>query len=64
MGAIIIFLFLLIIAAGGEKSTYKIVVGRSKKINGPFVDRDGVSMNLGGGSTLLEGDKNWYGGGP
>ena len=45
----------------GEKSTYKMVVGRSEKIKGPYVDRDGVPLNLGGGSTLLEGDKNWYG---
>lgn len=45
----------------GEKSTYKMMVGRSEKIQGPYVDKDGVSMNLGGGSTLLEGDKNWHG---
>ena len=45
----------------GEKSTYKMVVGRSENIKGPYVDRDGVPLNLGGGTTLLEGDKNWYG---
>jgi len=45
----------------GEKSTYKMMVGRSEKIQGPYVDKDGVPMNLGGGSTLLEGDKNWHG---
>ena len=45
----------------GEKSTYKIMVGRSEKIQGPYIDRDGVAMNLGGGSLLLEGDKNWHG---
>ncbi len=45
----------------GEKSTYKMVVGRSDKLVGPFADREGVPMNLGGGSTVLEGDKNWYG---
>ncbi len=45
----------------GEKSTYKMMVGRSEKIIGPYVDRDGVSMNLGGGSVVLEGNKNWYG---
>jgi arabinan endo-1,5-alpha-L-arabinosidase len=45
----------------GEKSTYKIVVGRSSKVNGPYVDKDGVAMTLGGGSTLLEGDKLWNG---
>lgn len=45
----------------GEKSTYKIMVGRSEKVFGPYVDRNGVPMNLGGGSTVLEGDKNWNG---
>lgn len=45
----------------GEKSSYKMMVGRSEKIQGPYVDRDGVAMNLGGGSVLLEGDKNWHG---
>ena len=42
-------------------STYKMMVGRSEKIFGPYVDRDGVPMNLGGGSLLLEGNKKWYG---
>ena len=45
----------------GEKSTYKMVVGRSEKVMGPYADKDGVPMNLGGGSIVLEGDKNWYG---
>ena len=45
----------------GEKSTYKIMVGRSEKIGGPYIYRDGVPMNLGGGSTVREGDKNWHG---
>ncbi len=45
----------------GEKSTYKMVVGRSEKLAGPYADREGIPMNLGGGSTILEGDKNWYG---
>jgi len=45
----------------GERSNYKMVVGRSEKVYGPYVDRDGVPMNLGGGSIVLEGDKNWHG---
>ena len=45
----------------GEKSTYKMMVGRSEKVTGPYADKDGVPMNLGGGSTVLEGDKNWHG---
>jgi arabinan endo-1,5-alpha-L-arabinosidase len=46
-----------------EKSTYKVVVGRSEKIMGPYADKDGVPMNLGGGSLVLEGDKDWFGAG-
>src|SRR4051794_24103513 len=45
----------------GEKSTYKMMVGRSENVYGPYVDRDGIPMNLGGGSTVLEGDANWHG---
>ena len=45
----------------GAKSTYKMMVGRSENVYGPYMDRDGVPMNLGGGSTVLEGDTNWYG---
>ncbi|HLL41728.1 MAG TPA: arabinan endo-1,5-alpha-L-arabinosidase [Segetibacter sp.] len=46
-----------------EKSTYKVVVGRSEKVYGPYLDKDGVSMNLGGGSLLIEGNKDWFGAG-
>lgn len=45
----------------GEKSTYKMMVGRSREVYGPYIDKDGVPMNIGGGSLLLEGDKNWHG---
>jgi arabinan endo-1,5-alpha-L-arabinosidase len=37
------------------------MVGRSEKVMGPYADRDGVPMNLGGGSLVLEGDTNWHG---
>ena len=37
------------------------MVGRSEKVQGPYVDRDGVAMNLGGGSVVLEGNKEWDG---
>lgn len=47
----------------GEKSTYKVIVGRSEKIQGPYLDRDGVAMNSGGGSLIVEGNKEWYGAG-
>jgi arabinan endo-1,5-alpha-L-arabinosidase len=45
----------------GEKSTYKIMVGRSEKIEGPYLDKTGLPMKQGGGSLVLEGDKDWYG---
>ena len=47
----------------GEKSTYKMVVARSEKVEGPYLDATGKSMFEGGGTLLLEGNKNWYGAG-
>ncbi len=44
----------------GENSTYKIAIGRSTKITGPYVDKNGVDLLHGGGSIILTGDKNWY----
>lgn len=38
----------------GRDSTYKIVVGRSKKVTGPYLDHDGVDMMDGGGTVMLE----------
>ena len=40
----------------GKESTYKVVVGRSQNVEGPYFDKDGKSMALGGGSTVIEGD--------
>ncbi len=45
----------------GVKSTYKMIVGRSKKIIGPFMDKGGMDMAKGGGTIVLAGDSNWYG---
>jgi len=45
----------------GEESTYKLVVGRSKSVTGPYVDKEGIALNKGGGSLVIEGNKNWYG---
>lgn len=41
----------------GMKSNYKVVVGRSRKVNGPYVDREGRDMAQGGGVLFIEGDK-------
>jgi len=45
----------------GPKSTYKMIVGRAKKLTGPYVDQSGKPMATGGGTILLQGDANWYG---
>ncbi|MGQ7946104.1 arabinan endo-1,5-alpha-L-arabinosidase [Flavobacterium sp. WC2509] len=45
----------------GKESTYKIVVGRSKKVTGPYEDKDGNLLSQGGGTLLLKGDENYYG---
>jgi arabinan endo-1,5-alpha-L-arabinosidase len=45
----------------GENSTYKIVVGRSTDIQGPYLDKDGMDLALGGGTILLAGDQDWAG---
>ena len=45
----------------GVESTYKVVVGRSKSIKGPYLDKDGVKMDEGGGSLVIEGNKDWNG---
>lgn len=47
----------------GINSTYKVVVGRSEKITGPYLDKDGVPMQKGGGSLLVQGDSEWFGAG-
>ncbi|WP_245705530.1 arabinan endo-1,5-alpha-L-arabinosidase [Chitinophaga filiformis] len=47
-----------------EKSTYKVVVGRSEKVQGPYLDRQGVPLQLDGGTLVIQGDGvNWYGAG-
>ena len=48
----------------GVDSTYRIVVGRSRSVTGPYVDRDGRALLDGGGTTLLgsSGDRIGPGG--
>ena len=45
----------------GEKSTYKVVVGRSKNVTGPYVDKEGKLLNEGGGTIIAATDENYYG---
>lgn len=40
----------------GANSTYYTVVGRSRKITGPYLGKDGSEMMQGGGSVLLRAD--------
>lgn len=39
--------------ANGNDNTYKIVIGRSENIYGPYVDKNGVDLAEGGGSIIL-----------
>ena len=39
----------------GADSTYKIMIGRSREITGPYLEKDGWPMLAGGGNLLLEG---------
>lgn len=45
----------------GVNSNYKIMVGRSKQITGPYIDRDGKPMENGGGSLVYAGSDRWRG---
>ena len=38
----------------GGDSTYKVAVGRSKSVKGPYLDKDGRDMFGGGGSVVLD----------
>ena len=45
----------------GAKSDYRIMVGRSRDLRGPYLDRDGRRMDQGGGSEVLRGTARWPG---
>jgi len=45
----------------GNDSTYKIMVGRSKHLKGPYLDKEGKNLAYGAGSLLLAGDPAWPG---
>jgi arabinan endo-1,5-alpha-L-arabinosidase len=44
----------------GAQSDYKMIVGRAKKIPGPYVDEAGLLLARGGGTILLAGDARWH----
>lgn len=45
----------------GVNSTYKVYVGRSEALVGPYVDRAGTPLLEGGGTELVVGDEIWHG---
>jgi arabinan endo-1,5-alpha-L-arabinosidase len=45
----------------GIQSNYKVMVGRSEKITGPYVDGNGIKLTHGGGTPVLTGNKDWPG---
>lgn len=45
----------------GVNSNYNIRVGRSKKITGPYADKDGKPMMDGGGTLILKTEGRWIG---
>ena len=45
----------------GSDSDYRVVVGRSAAITGPYVDRAGVALLTGGGTELLRGYNEFRG---
>jgi arabinan endo-1,5-alpha-L-arabinosidase len=45
----------------GVSSTYKIAVGRSTSITGPYADKAGTAMMSGGGTIIVQGDTRWRG---
>ena len=44
----------------GAKSNYRGAVGRSRTVDGPYLDHNGKDMRMGGGTLFLEGDKKEF----
>jgi len=45
----------------GTKSTYRTMVGRSRSITAPYMDKQGTPMLKGGGTQLLAANARWLG---
>ncbi len=45
----------------GQASTYKTVYGRSRNVEGPYIDKNGKPMAKGGGTFLYGPDDNFFG---
>ncbi len=57
--------YYLFLSAGsccdGAASTYTVYVGRSKALDGPYVDAGGRDLRAGGGTLVVEGSPRWAG---
>ena len=57
--------YYLFLSAGncclGASTAYRVIVGRSKSLTGPYVDRKGQDLRDGGGALILAGDDTWAG---
>lgn len=49
------------ICCHGIDSTYRVVVGRSTSVTGPYLDRTGLPMLETGGTPVVSGDSRWRG---
>ncbi|NVB84973.1 MAG: arabinan endo-1,5-alpha-L-arabinosidase [Kofleriaceae bacterium] len=45
----------------GVNSTYKVLVGRSTEVRGPYLDDQGVALLAGGGKLVVDADAQWKG---
>jgi arabinan endo-1,5-alpha-L-arabinosidase len=45
----------------GTKSTYRTMVGRSRKVTGPYADASGKPLTKGGGTEVLTANSRWLG---
>jgi arabinan endo-1,5-alpha-L-arabinosidase len=45
----------------GASSTYRVMVGRSASVTGPYTDRGGAAMTAGGGTEILAGHGSVHG---
>lgn len=45
----------------GLNSDYNVVVGRSRNVEGPYVDENGILLSRGGGTSVAKGNEDWAG---
>lgn len=43
----------------GKDSTYKVMVGRSRSLQGPYLDDQGIDLRQGGGRLVIQGNSRW-----